>query len=36
MGCGNSSDKNAIKDPYFDLIMDPNLEKNEWSPIIDQ
>ena len=36
MGCGNSSDKNAIKDLYFDLIMDPNLEKNEWSPIIDQ
>ena len=36
MGCGNSSDKNAIKDRYFDLIMDPNLEKNEWSPIIDQ
>ena len=38
MGCGNSIEKdpNTVKDPNFDLIMDPDLEKNEWSPIIDQ
>ena len=29
MGCGKSSDKNTIKDPYFYIIMHPDLEKNE-------
>ena len=36
--CGsNKSVKNdTILDPYFDLIMDENLAKNEWSPKIDE
>ena len=25
-----------VKDPNFDLFIDPGLERNSWSPIIDQ
>jgi len=35
MGCGDSRNVGKAKDPYFDLIMDPDLEKNQWSPVID-
>ena len=36
MGSGGSKNVGKYKDPNFDLIMDPDIEKNEWSPIIDQ
>ena len=38
MGCGsNKAVKNDnVKDPYFDLILDEHLARNEWSPKIDE
>ena len=33
---GDSKNVGKPKDTNFDLIMDPDLEKNEWSPMIDQ
>jgi len=43
MGCGgskqdgnNPSSKKQELDPYFDLIMNPTLEKNEWPVEVDE